>query len=142
MVINTNGIGIFLVKVFVAFVVFIGLLIFTLRGRTQRPALRILILALIVVVCGMSFARITYGIGVPWWIFYGLPAMITFALPPLILRMSRSEVLLYVPLAILMSPVIHISFLFSLVGMILCHFFMCLGGTSFYKIYSEKFKNE
>jgi hypothetical protein len=57
----------------------------------------------------MSFARITYGIGIPWWIFYGLPALITFVLPPLVLRMSRRELLLYVPLAILMSPVIHIT---------------------------------
>jgi hypothetical protein len=97
---------------FVSLVVFIGLLIFILRGRLQRPVPRILILALIVVVCGMSFARITYGIGVPWWIFYGLPALITFVLPPLVLRMSRRELLLYVPLAILMSPVIHIFFSF------------------------------
>ena len=66
MVINTNGIGIFLVNVFVALIVFMGLLFFILRGRSQRPVFRILILALIVVVCGMSFARITYGIGVPW----------------------------------------------------------------------------
>lgn len=114
MVINTNDIDIFLVNVFVALVVFIGLLIFTLRGRSQRPVLRILILALIVVVCGMSFARITYGIGVPWWIFYGLPALTTFVLPPLVLRMSVRELLLYVPLAILMSPVIHIFFSFFL----------------------------
>ena len=112
MVINTNGIGIFLVNVFVALVVFIWLLIFTLRGRSQRPVFRILILALIVVVCGMSFARITYGIGVPWWIFYGIPALITFVLTPLILGMSRRELLLYVPLAILISPFIHIFFSF------------------------------
>jgi hypothetical protein len=112
MVINTNGIGIFLVNMIVALVVFIGLLIFTLRGRSRRPVSRILILALIVVVCGMSFARITYGIGVPWWIFYGLPALITFVLPPLVLRMSGRELLLYVPLSILMSPVIHIFFSF------------------------------
>src|SRR5512133_121330 len=112
MVINTNGIGFFLVNMFVALVVFIGLLIFILRGRSQRPVLRIMILALIVVVLGMSFARITYGIGVPWWIFYGLPALVTFVLPPLVLRMSRRELLLYVPLAILMSPVIHSFFSF------------------------------
>jgi len=137
MVINTNDIGIFLVNVFVALVVFIGLLIFTLRGRSQRPVFRILILAFIVVVCGMSFARITYGIGVPWWIFYGLPALITFVLPPLVLRMSRRELLLYVPMAILMSPVSTFSFHFSLVGMIICHFFMCLVGMSYYKTKSK-----
>jgi hypothetical protein len=109
---NTNGIGIFLVNMVVALVVFIGLLIFTLKGRSHRPVLRILILALIVVVCGMTFARVTYGIGVPWWIFYGIPALITFLLPPLVLRMSRHEIFLYVPLAILMSPLIHTFFSF------------------------------
>jgi len=109
---NTNDIGIFLVNVFVALAGFIGLLIFTLRARSQKPVFRILLLALLVVVCGMLFARITYGKGVPWWIFYGLPALNTFILPPLILHMSRRELILYVPLAILMSPVIHIFFSF------------------------------
>jgi hypothetical protein len=112
MVINTNDIGIFLVNMFVALVVFIALLIFSLRGRSQKPVFRIMILAFIVVVCGMSFARITYGMGVPWWIFYGIPALTTFVLPPLVLHMSRRELLLYVPLAILMSPVIHAFFSF------------------------------
>ena len=109
---NTNDIGIFLVNMFVALLVFVGLLVFSLRGRSKRPVSKIAILALIVVVVGMVFARITYGIGVPWWIFYGLPALNTFVLPPLVLRMSRRELLLYVPLAILMSPVIHIFFSF------------------------------
>jgi hypothetical protein len=109
---NTNDIGIFLVNMFVALLVFVGLLVFSLRGRSKRPVSKIAILALIVVVVGMAFARITYGIGVPWWIFYGLPALNTFVLPPLVLRMSRRELLFYVPLAILMSPVIHIFFSF------------------------------
>jgi hypothetical protein len=112
MIINTNGIGIFLVNMFVALLVFIGLLVFILRGRPVRPVNKISILALIVVVGGMTFARITYGIGVPWWLFYGLPALITFVLPPLVLRMSGRELLYYVPLAIMMSPVIHSFFSF------------------------------
>lgn len=109
---NTNDIGIFLVNMFVALLVFVGLLVFSIRGRSIRPFAKIAILALIVVVVGMTFARITYGKGVPWWIFYGLPALNTFILPPLVLRMSRRELLFYVPLAIVMSPVIHIFFSF------------------------------
>jgi len=109
---NTNDIGIFLVNMFVALLVFVGLLVFSVWGRSKRPVSKIAILALIVVVVGMVFARITYGIGVPWWIFYGLPALNTFVLPPLVLRMSRRELLFYVPLAILMSPIIHIFFSF------------------------------
>jgi hypothetical protein len=112
MEINTNGIGIFLINVLVALMAFIGLLFFILRGRLQKSIFRILLLSLIVVVCGMTFSRITYGIGVPWWIFYGVPALITFVLPPLVLRMSINELRLYVPLAIIISPVIHIFFSF------------------------------
>jgi hypothetical protein len=112
MMINTNDIGIFLVNMLVALLVFIGLLVFVLRSRSQRPVSKIAILALIVVVAGMIFARITYGAGVPWWIFYGLPALNTFVLPPLVLRMSRRELLYYLPLGILLSPVIHIFFSF------------------------------
>ena len=112
MVINTNGIDIFFVNVLVALAVFIGLLFFILRDRSQRPIFRIFLLAFIVVVCGMTFSRITYGIGVPWWIFYGIPALITFFLPPLVLRMSKKELLFYVPLAIITSPVIHVFFSF------------------------------
>jgi hypothetical protein len=112
MSINTNGIGIFFVNMFVALLVFIGVLIFILRARSKRPVIKIVILALIVVVGGMTFARITYGIGVPWWIFYGLPALVTFVLPPLVLHMTKSELLFYVPLSILMAPAIHIFFSF------------------------------
>ena len=101
MVINTNGIGVFFVNVLVALAVFIGLLFFILRDRSQRPIFRIFLLAFIVVVCGMTISRITYGIWVPWWIFYGIPALITFLLPPLVLRMSKKELLFYVPLAII-----------------------------------------
>jgi len=60
-----NDIGKFLVYMFVALIVFVVLLLVTLRSRTQRPNFKIIILALIVVVGGMTFARITYGKGVP-----------------------------------------------------------------------------
>ena len=107
-----NNIGIFLVYMFVALLVFVAVLIFTLRNRPQRPILKIVILSLIAVVGGMTFARITYGIGVPWWIFYGLPAIVTFVLPPIVLRMPRQELLVYIPLSLIMAPVIHTFFSF------------------------------
>ena len=108
-----NDIGKFLVYMFVALIVFVVVLLLTLRTRTQRPNFEIIVLALIVVVGGMTFARITYGKGVPWWIFYGLPAFITFVLPPLVLRMSKRELLFYIPISILMGPAVHIFFSFS-----------------------------
>jgi len=122
MEINTNGIGIFFVNVLVALAMFIGLLFFILRSRSQKQVFKILLLGLIVVVFGMTFSRITYGIGVSWLIFYGLPALNTFVLPPLVLRMSKNEILLYLPLAMIVSPVIHVFFSFF-IGW---HYFMPL----------------
>jgi hypothetical protein len=109
---NMNDFGKFLVYMFVATIVFVLVLHFTLRKRTQGFNFKIILLALIAVVGGMTFARITYGKGVPWWIFYGLPALITFVLPPLVLRMSKRELLFYIPVSVLLAPAIHIFFSF------------------------------
>ncbi len=111
---DTNGLGKFLIYMSVALLVFILVLAFTVRKRLQRPVFTILVLALIAVVGGMIFARITYGKGVPWWIFYGVPALVTFVLPPLVLKMSKKELLVYVPIALIMAPAIHILFSFFL----------------------------
>jgi hypothetical protein len=57
----------------------------------------------------MLFAR--YGhilFQLPWWIYYGLPALMTFLFPPLLLKMNRSEIGHYVPMAVLMAPAIHV----------------------------------
>ena len=61
---------------------------------------------------GMLFARWTYGPGFPWWIFYGLPALVTFLAPPILFRMSARETARYVVMAVLMAPAIHVFFSF------------------------------
>lgn len=107
-----QGINQFLVYMVVAMIVYYFLLNFIVRKRSHRPYIKILLLTLLVTAGGMIFARITYGINLPWWIFYGIPALLTFLLPPIVLRMSWREILRYIPLAILMSPAIHIFFSF------------------------------
>jgi hypothetical protein len=92
--------------------VFNGVLLLVMRRRTQHPRIRSLVFTtLLVVVIGMLFAR--YGhifFRPPWWIYYGVPALSTFLLPPVILRMKRNEIAQYIPLAVLMAPAIHIFF--------------------------------
>jgi hypothetical protein len=107
-----NDIGKFFVYMVVALIIFVIVLLLTLRSRPKQSASKIIILSLIAVVGGMTFARITYGKGVPWWIFYGVPALITFILPPLLLRMTKRELLFFIPSIVLMSPVIHVFFSF------------------------------
>lgn len=102
----------FLVYMTVAIVVCFGMLIFIVRKRSPCPTLKIGVLTLIITSGGMLFARITYGLALPWWIFHGIPVMLTYVLPPLILRMSRRELFTYLPVAALMGPFIHIFFSF------------------------------
>lgn len=107
-----NGINQFLVYMLVSMVVYFVVLTFTVRKRTPRPFIKLLILAFIVTAGGMIFARITYSKEFPWWIFYGVPVLLTYLFPPAILRMNWHELLIYIPLAILMAPIIHIFFSF------------------------------
>jgi len=109
-----QGLTQFLVYMAAALLVFTAVLALTLRRRGSRPVGTILLLSLVVVGGGMTFARVMYGRGLPWWIFYGIPAALTLVLPPMALRMSRREFLLYGPLAILMAPAIHVVFSFCL----------------------------
>ena len=104
-----NDLSRFVIFMVVSAAGFIALLIFVTRNRNRRPEVRTLAsTAFVVVVLGMLFAR--YGhifFRPPWWIYYGVPALVTFLLPPAVLRMRRGEILQYVPLAVLMAPAIH-----------------------------------
>ena len=95
-----------------AFLLFLAVILWVVRRRNTKPNLwMLLVLATIVVPVGMVFAR--YGhilIHLSWEVYYGLPALITFLLPPIWLRMSRREAAQYVPLALLMAPLIHVAF--------------------------------
>ena len=101
----------FAVFIAVSLVVFVGILRWVLRARlTGPPSTTVVVVALIVVVAGMSFAKFGANIGLAWQIYYGLPALITLALPPVALRMAGPEVGAYIVLALAASPIIHIFF--------------------------------
>lgn len=68
----------------------------------------------IVVVGGMTFAKYGNNFGLPWWIYYTLPALLTLLLPPLAFRMKGREIGQYLVLAFLSSPFIHFVFSFLL----------------------------
>jgi hypothetical protein len=104
-----------LINMLVALIVFVFVLLFTMRKRPEKPVFKIILLSIIAVIGGMIFAKITYGKNLPWWVFYGIPAFVTFVLPPLVLRMKKSELMFWVPASVLMAPVIHVflSFFFG-----------------------------
>ena len=105
----------FPVFVAVAFFVFVIILRFVLHSRSQRPPLsRVVLTAFVVVGGGMVFAKIGQNSGLPWWVYYTIPMLVTVFTPPLVFRMNRREVLSYLVLAFLSSPMIHVVFSFLL----------------------------
>jgi hypothetical protein len=92
--------------------VFLAVVRLALGRRANKPSpVTLFTLTIVVVVCGMLFAR--YGhilLQPPWWIYYGVPAVTTFLLPPVVLKMNLGEISRYLPLAVLMAPAIHVFF--------------------------------
>ena len=103
----------FFILMTAAYLLFVALLRFAVRKRRTWTSFGTTAsIGFVVVVLGMMFARYSHLAfpRLPWWIYYGLPALTTVLLPPIWLRMSRSEVLQYLPLACLIAPVIHVVF--------------------------------
>jgi len=101
--------------ILVSLFVFVFILRVVLRARSQSPPwMRLLTTASIVVVGGMLFARIGQNTGLPWWIYYTVPMLVTVIVPPVVFRMNRRETLAYLVMAFLSSPVTHFVFSFFL----------------------------
>jgi len=58
----------------------------------------------------MSFGKFGAQSGLPWWIYYPVPMLLTVCLPPFALRMRRKKTALYISLSFLSAPVIHTFF--------------------------------
>jgi len=105
----------FPVFILVSFVAFVAILCFVTRKRVSRPSLvAVFGIAAVVVVGGMVFAKLGQNAGWHWGIYYTVPTLATLVLPPAVLRFSARELWLYLALAALSSPVIHMLFSFFL----------------------------
>jgi hypothetical protein len=75
---------------------------------------RIFLLSLVVVVFGMFFGKYGATYGLPWWLYYPIPMLITVLVPPLVLKLKSQKVITYVVLSFLSAPLIHVLFSFFL----------------------------
>ena len=99
----------------VSFVAFTMLLRTVLRHRSDTPTwVQLNWVAAVVVVGGMLFAKVGTSYDLPIWLYYGVPAVITWTLPPVVFRMRGREVVTYLALALLLAPMIHLTFSFFL----------------------------
>ena len=62
----------------------------------------------------MVFAKVGAALGWPAAVYYGLPVVLTWTLPPRAFQMNHKEVARYLPLAIIAAPLIHVLFSFFL----------------------------
>ena len=103
----------FWIFVAVSLIAFVAILHLVTRHRIERPrAAAIAGVAAIVVVGGMVFAKYGNNVGLPWWIYYTVPALATLVLPPLAFRLTGRDLVKYLVLAFLSSPAIHVAFSF------------------------------
>ena len=97
----------------VSCLVYICILHYVMRHRIQVANVgKLIATAAIVVFGGMLFARYGAQSGLPWWIYYTVPMLLTVFLPPLVFSMSMREVSTYVVMALLSAPIIHVVFSF------------------------------
>lgn len=105
----------FPIFILVSLLAFVGLLKFILKRRSSDLSFtRVSAIAAVVVVGGMLFAKFGANFGLPWWIYYGVPALMNLFLPPAAFGMSGRESTRYVLLAFLVAPLIHAVFSFFL----------------------------
>jgi hypothetical protein len=74
----------------------------------------IFLLALLIVVIGMLLGKYGALAGLPWWIYYPVPMLMTVLLPPFTLKFDRRQTLRYLSLSFLSAPLIHACFSFLL----------------------------
>ena len=84
------------------------------KTRFKEQLNRVLILSFLIVVLGMMFGKYGAQWGLPWWIYYPIPMLMTVLLPPIILKMNAKRTLLYLFLSFLSAPLIHAFFSFFL----------------------------
>ena len=75
---------------------------------------KIFLLAIIVVVIGMLIGKYGITFGLPWWIYYPIPMLMTVLLPPIFLKLSKKRTALYLMLSFMSAPFIHALFSFFL----------------------------
>ncbi len=99
--------------------IFASLFVFFLVIRAVFPGQEfmqkkytIVLLAVWVVIVGMLFGKYGATWGMPWWVYYPIPMLMTVLLPPLVLKFKKTKTILYLVLSFLSAPAIHIFFSF------------------------------
>lgn len=110
-----NTVWHFPIMIFASFILFFAV-IFIVIGKQSFIAAKskILILSLICVVAGMLFGKYGANWGLPWWIYYPVPMLMNVLLPPVVLKMKKKQLFIYLLLSFMSAPFVHAFFSFFL----------------------------
>lgn len=105
----------FPIMILVSFVLFLVIILMVV-GKSQfaRQKSVIYVLSLLVVVIGMLFGKYGAQWGLPWWVYYPIPMLMTVLLPPIVLKMNTKQTIFYLVLSFMSAPLIHTLFSFFL----------------------------
>ena len=93
-----------------AVIVFAG----RVRGGVTPRSPAALAAAFAISAIGILFAKFGANLGLPWWIYYTLPALASVLIPPLAFRFALWRVGFYLVLASLAAPIVHAGFFYTL----------------------------
>jgi hypothetical protein len=84
-------------------------IIFGVAQGRARATVSIAVAALISVI-GILFDKFGANFGLPWTVYYTVPMLATVFIPPFAFRLGLARSLIYVVLALVSAPLIHIFF--------------------------------
>ena len=84
------------------------------RGGHAPSWIKALVVAAVISVVGILFGKYGATLGLPWQIYYPVPALATLVLPPLAFRFTLQRAFVYVALALAAAPLIHAAFFYGL----------------------------
>ena len=93
----------------------LAILIAARAGGGKPPDVRwVFAVAVLISAVGIPFGKYGENFGLPWEIYYTVPALATVLVPPLAFRFPVVSFLCYTMLALLSAPLIHIAFFYTL----------------------------
>lgn len=85
-----------------------------LGGGKAPDGRGVVAVAALISAIGIMFGKYGQNFGLPWQVYYSVPAIATMVAPPVVFRFPPLNAIAYVLLAFLCAPVIHAAFFYGL----------------------------
>jgi len=100
----------FFLLILISIAVMILVLYYVLKQRDENPIKqnKAIIGISFLGVVSMFIAKYGTNFEMPWWLYYPLPMFLTILVPVFYFKMNKNEIIKYILLIMISSPVIHV----------------------------------